>query len=137
MKGDKIYYRKGFKYQLAKTYSIQTDIVGYDIKTDFISLTPSGILTLYEGYASDGPSGPTLDSPSSMRGAFVHDGFYQLERLELISQKERIKIDKLLHDICEEDGMWKYRADVWLWAVRNFGASSANPEHEKPVIEAP
>lgn len=137
MKGDHIYFKDGYKYQLARCYSLQTPIIGYDIKTLFICLESNGILTINKGYAWDGASGPTYDSKSSMRGSLVHDTFYQLEREELISQKEREKIDILLHDICIEDGMWGWRADLWLWAVRKFGIFAANPESDHPPLEAP
>ncbi len=136
-KGDKIYYKKGFKYQLSRCYSLRVNITGHDIDTPFIILSPNGVLAIRKGYAWDGPSGPTFDSKSSMRGSLVHDAFYQLEREELISLKDRRKIDELLHDICIEDGMWKWRADLWLWAVRKFGIFSANPEADHPPTEAP
>jgi hypothetical protein len=137
MIGDKIYYKSGFKYQLARCYSILTTIIGYDIKSPYIELTPKGVLTINKGYAWDGASGPTIDTKSSMRGSLVHDAFYQLEREELISQKERKKIDVELHDICVEDGMWGFRADIWLWAVRKFGIFAASPENDHPPTEAP
>jgi hypothetical protein len=72
-----------------------------------------------------------------MRGSLFHDALYQLLRLELISHKERVKADRLLSDICKEDGMWKWRADGWEKAVHEFGIFAADPEHEKPVIVAP
>lgn len=137
MRGDKIYYKSGYKYQLARCYAGQTPIAGYGILTPFIELTPGGMLTINTGYAWDGASGPTLDTKSSMRGSLVHDAFYQLEREELISQKEREKIDRLLHDICIQDGMWGWRADLWLWAVRKFGIFAASPEADHSPIEAP
>ncbi len=137
MKGDHIYYLDGYKYQLSRAYSVKTSITGYDIETDFIRLEPNGVLTIRAGYAWDGASGPTIDTKSSMRGALVHDAFYQLEREERISQKERAKIDRELHDICVEDGMWGWRADLWLFAVRKFGIFAASPENDHPAIEAP
>lgn len=137
MKGDKIHYRKGYKYQLDGDYSIQTPVTGYNIDTEYIRLTPDGMLTMRHGYAWDGASGTTFDTKSSMRGALVHDGFYDLLRQELISHNERCKVDDLLHDICEEDGMWKWRADLWFIAVRKFGITAADPEHSHPIIEAP
>jgi len=137
MKGDKIYYKSGFKYQLVRCYSLLTPIAGYNVLTSFIQLDPDGILTIKKGYAWDGASGPTLDTKSSMRGSLVHDAFYQLEREEHISQRERKKIDMLLHDICVEDEMWGWRADLWLWAVRKIGIFAASPEADHPPKEAP
>ena len=137
MKGDKITYTSGYKYQLYHDYSLQTQIAGYDIDTEYIKLTPEGMLTVKRGYAWDGASGPTIDTKSSMRGALVHDALYQLLREEKISQHERLTADAMLRDICIEDGMWTWRAQIWYNMVRNFAMSAANAEHEKKILEAP
>lgn len=138
MKGDHIKYTSGYKYQLAEDYTLQTTIIPFkEVNTEFIKLTTTGLLTIKEGYAWDGPSGPTIDTKSSMRGALVHDAGYQLAREELISQHYRIKLDELLHDICVEDGMWRWRARLWYDMVRKFAMSAANAEDEKKIITAP
>ncbi len=56
-----IKYRAGYKYQLAEDYVIETGILGYNIDTEYIKLTPSGTLTIKEGYAWDGCSVPSID----------------------------------------------------------------------------
>jgi hypothetical protein len=61
-------YRKGYKYQIAENDSIQTDIIGYDIDIQFISLDPAGLLTTKSGYASDGCSGPMIDTRAALKG---------------------------------------------------------------------
>jgi hypothetical protein len=99
-------YIKGIKYQLRDDLVTKTGIIGYDIDIKFIKLTLVGILTLRHGYVSDGPSGPTIDTKDFMRGAFVHDGLYELIRRELLPIAERSAADKLLKDICIEDGMY-------------------------------
>ena len=54
-----IEYRGGYKYQLAADYSIKINIKPEkDIDTKFIKLDTKGNLTIIEGYAWDGPSGP-------------------------------------------------------------------------------
>lgn len=135
--GDHIKYYDGYKYVLAEDYSILTPIVGYHALTSSVSLAPDGNLTIRKGFPWDGASGPALDTKSSMRGSLVHDALYQLERDELISMKERPAIDRLLRDICIEDGMWKWRANLWLWIVRRFGVFSAIPEFLHPPQVAP
>lgn len=132
-----IQYRSGYKYQLAADYSMQIDIKGFSILTEFISLSLEGVLFMRSGYASDGPSGLTFDTKSSMRGSFVHDALYQLLRQGLIPAKYRKYIDQLLRDICIEDGMWKWRAKAWYRAVRGFAGFAASTDNRKRVLTAP
>ena len=85
-----IKYRSGYKYQLVEEYQVKvTALPKNDIKTDFIELSPKGMLIIKEGYAWDGPSGPTIDTPNFMRGSLVHYAIYQLLRSELIDEKCR------------------------------------------------
>jgi len=138
MKGDKIGYREGYKYQLAKDYSLKVPVdTPTEINHDFIRLAVDGTLTVREGYAWDGPSGPTIDTPSSMRASLVHDALYQLMREELIGMHNRPIADELLYQICIEDGMWGWRAWFWRREVKKFAAAAAMPENEKAVITAP
>ncbi len=138
MKGDKIYYREGYKYQIVRDYSIQTAIIpDIPIRTDFLCLSKTGVLTIKKGYASDGPSGPTIDTTTAMRGAFVHDAGYQLMRMGLIPEGHRPYFDQLLHDICVEDGMNPVRADIWKEMVSLFAASCAKAGSEQPELVAP
>lgn len=134
---EQIKYREGYKYQLAEDYVITTDILGYEIDIQFIKLDKDGKLTTRSGYAWDGASGPTLDTPDSMRGSLVHDVLYQLMRMGLLPQSLRAYADKLLEDICIEDGMPEFRADYWHFAVDNFAASAADPENQRKVLTAP
>jgi hypothetical protein len=89
----------------------------------------------YRGYAWDGASGPTYDSKSSMRASLVHDALYQLmgEYPELLAW--RLYADDLLYKICQQDGMWPFRAYLWKKAVNWFGEDAA----EKPdkILTAP
>jgi hypothetical protein len=137
MKGDKIYYRKGFKYQLVKCYSVLTKIIGFIAKTPYLELTSNGVLTINKGYAWDGASGPTIDTKSSMRGSLVHDAGYQLLRLELIPQSTRPLWDDELHDITVEDGMWHWRAEGWEEVVSHLAAGAARAGSEPEILEAP
>ena len=135
-----VYYKKGYKYQLAKTCRIQTDIFPKDIiSIDHITLDVNGVLTAFVGYAWDGPSGITIDTKTFMRGSLWHDVLYELMRKELIpcTLKNKQKADKLLRDICLEDGMWPIRA-WWVYvAVDKFGRGSTLPKNRKKVHRAP
>lgn len=132
-----IKYRKGYKYQLAETYTTKLDLIGYDIDTEFIKLTLIGILTIKSGYAWDGASGPTLDTPDTMRGSLEHDALYQLMRMEFLTQSVREFADNRLKETCMEDGMPEFRADYWLFGVNTFAGPSAMPKNKREVIIAP
>lgn len=133
-----IRYQHGYKYQLYETYShrlinkISTD---KDIKTRFIELSTDGILTIKQGYASDGPSGISLDTKSFMRGAFVHDALFQLMREGRLDRSQKDAADAELRDVCLQDGMMKIRAWWVFQAVQRFGKSSTI--NNKQVIIAP
>jgi len=132
-----IKYKEGFKYQLAEDYEVDIGIIGYECDLKFIKLTLSGVLLIRNGYAWDGPSGPTFDTPDFMRGSLVHDALYQLMRLNVLSQAERNPADKLLRTICLEDGMPEFRADYVFAGVNGFGKRYADPKNKKVVIIAP
>lgn len=133
-----IHYKEGYCYQLVKTYKVQTSVCPPDsIKTDYIGLTQSGLLTIKKGYAWDGPSGPAIDTPNFMRGSLVHDALYQLLRLGLLTPDYRKLADEELRRICKEDGMSAVRA-WWVYtAVRVGGASSAEADNDNPILTAP
>lgn len=126
MKGDKIKYRDGYKYQLVCDYSVSIPIrPKEDIEIEFITLSRDGLLLIKHGYAWDGPSGPTIDTRTSMRGSLVHDVLYQLIRDGYLNQLHREDADIILRDILIEDGMPELRAEIWYKAVRLFGERNA------------
>jgi len=133
-----IAYRKGYKYQLAYDYEVKTGIYLLDdIDTEYISLSKGGLVKISEGYAWDGPSGPTIDTPNFMRGSLIHDALYQLLRNRLLPQSYRERADNLLHQVCLEDGMSAIRA-YYVWKFVNmFAEDAASPEKIKKIIWAP
>lgn len=138
-KGDRIRYRAGYKYQLVNDYQVQLRFVrpAYDIETEFIRLTRDGVLWTRHGYAWDGPSGPTRDTPDSMRGSLVHDALYQLMRDGWLSLEYRGKADREFLVILLEDNMNPTRASLWYTAVMLAAEKSATPAGEHPMLEAP
>ena len=133
-----IKYRAGYKYQLLDAYTCSTRIFpGRDITTPWVGLNTAGMITLRKGYASDGPSGPTIDTKSAMRGSFIHDAGYALIRAGLMPQSSRKQWDELYERICIEDGMSKIRAWVHFKALRAFGWKASDPESESQVLTAP
>jgi hypothetical protein len=134
-----IAYKKGYKYQLREAYSTNIGIKpNQDIATDYIALTSEGTITVKDGYAWDGPSGLTIDTLNFMRGSLVHDALYQLMREGHLDKGEyREQADRLLREMCKEDGMNRLRASLVYRGVRIGGDPSADPAHKKPIIKAP
>jgi hypothetical protein len=133
-----IKYREGYKYQLAEDYSVQTRLIGYDIDTEYIRLTPDGILTMKHGYSWDGCSGPTVDDETNMRGGLGHDGKYQLMRMGLLPQECREIADEELKQDCLEDGMWRIRAWWYFEGVDHFATNAAKCGSDPyPILTAP
>jgi hypothetical protein len=132
-----IEYKTGFKYQLTKTCVYKSVITGYNISTRYITLKEDGTLTIYAGYAWDGPSGPAVDSLNFMRASLIHDALYQLIREGHLPPTERYMADKILQYICREDGMSKLRAWWVFVGVDKFAAGAADPNSKKKIIRAP
>ena len=117
-----------YKYQLTESEATQlgegfTDVIA---ENPYIILV-CGCLMVKEGYAWDGPSGPTVDTLTFLRGSLVHDALYQLIREGLIEKSLRIEADRLLRRVCLEDGMSRFRAWYVYRMVRAFGKSSVKP----------
>ena len=113
---------KKYKYQLQKTFSLKINIYpASKISTDYIGLEKNGILTVYKGYAWDGPSGPAIDFKSYMRGSLVHDVLYQLMREKLIDYSNKEYADRLFEKMICEDGIFKSAAKVSYFALKIFG----------------
>ena len=135
----KICYRKlhRYKYQVLEPYTLKTDLkpVGpiREEVAKYLFLSPEGVLSIGEYYAWDGPSGPTIDTKSFMRGSLVHDALYQLMREGILDHKEhRKRADEILRKICREDGMCAVRAWYVYYALRIFAGVCAKPREEPP-----
>ena len=113
--------------------------------------SPDGTLFIADGYAWDGPSGPTIDTSDTMRASLYHDVGYQLMRKGLLAIEFKDRFDRLLERILIEDGlelvrllekmgglvnkakaMWirntiKPRAAMWYQAVSKFAGSACKP----------
>ena len=135
-----IHYRGGYKYQLRRPYTLNVAVnPASEIAIGtFIILTPDGTLTIGQGYAWDGPSGPTVDTKNFMRGSLVHDALYQLMRNGLLDEEQwRKPADQELERICREDGMFWLRRRWVYAAVRWFAKQSASTESKKSDVTAP
>jgi hypothetical protein len=136
---DYILYRSDYKYQLADDYLINIPIrPKNNITTEFIDLDTDGNLTVKDGYAWDGPSGPVIDTEENMRASLIHDALYQLMRNEKIrSRTHRKAADQIFKDICKEDGVSNFWASAYYKALRKFGKPAASPQNKKEITRAP
>ena len=119
---------KRVKYLVTKEFVVDTGIRGFVCSTPYTLLSKDGFLRIRAGNLFDGPSGPTLDTKNFMTGAAVHDALYVFCRRGCLPQSVRLEADELLHAICLDHGMSKFRAWYVKRGVRRFGASSASRE---------
>lgn len=136
---DALYYGEGYRYQVkVKPCSVQTAILGYNIDTEFYSLTPDGVLTGKVGYAWDGASGwLTIQTKSNRRGSLFHDILYQMLRAGQLPHDPCFHLaNEELRKICLRDKMMKFRADYFFKAVEDFGNAAAAIQPEK-ILKAP
>ena len=135
----KIAYRslKNYKYQLMRKYEYMTKLrLKKELKIGhFVRLFKSGKILIKEGYAWNGPSGPTIDTKTFMRGSLVHDAFYQIMRSGKLPLIHRKYIDELLGKMCKEDGMSSIRIWYVVKMVKLFAKGSAKPQKERTKIE--
>lgn len=133
-----IRYAEGYAFQLRETACIRVAIrPAQTIRTDWIELTADGWLTLQNGYAWDGPSGPAFKTKTFMRASAVHDALYQLMRLGLLPAECRAAADDEMRRICLEDGMWRIRAWWCHRGVRLGAGFAADPANLSPDQYAP
>jgi len=129
---ENVYYRKGFKYQVARLCVMQSTVYpSHDIITKFYEIHTDGIILGRIGYAYDGASGPTFDSKCAMRPALGHDIVYQAMREGLLDWRFKDAIDDDFYGWLIEDGMWRWRAIRWYDAVSKYGGKEGeNPYQE-------
>jgi hypothetical protein len=132
----RIAYRSGYKYQLAATYVGALHFFPpCSVDHPYFQLRPDGTIIVRASYCYDGPSGPTIDTPSAMRGSLIHDVLYQAMRGGLLPRKCKGAADRELEIVCVEDGMIRLRARAWRMAVNEFGSVTGEPE--RPILHAP
>ena len=133
-----LYFSKGYKYQVRKDYYIKLAITPYaPINLEHVNMQMDGSTIICSGYSWDGASGPTIDTLNTMIGSLVHDVIYQLIRLNLIREDYKDYADQMIHDICVEDGMNRFRAWYWLKGLHWFGGAACEPSGEPLILVAP
>ena len=114
--------------------SHSSNIVGLYIHTDYGRIDSDGGITIFKNYCYDGGSGPAVDTKTAMTGSLFHDFLYQLMREGILHKSYKDIADRLLEQICIENGMWKARANWWYWAVRSFAKRSLEPSKDHRII---
>ncbi len=131
-----IHYRSGYKYQLTHPYARRLSFnTGRSYQHRYFRLD-GDLLLLYDGYAWDGPSGPTIDTDDFMQGAVVHDVGYQLIRLGVLPPEMRKLFDEELKLMCQQDGMWAIRRKFHFVILRLVGKGAATGP-ERPIRTSP
>ena len=109
------------KYELTRTYSCMVPVIGHEVVRPRVVLMPDGILAVYPPYRWDGPSGPTLDTPSVMRASLAHDVLYGMIARGELPDNARKQVDQLFRRQLLDDKTWRLRS-WWMYAaVRLFG----------------
>jgi len=131
--------KDGYKYQLKADYVSNIGIKpNHPVDLKYVALSEDGKITIRNGYAWDGPSGPTIDTLNFMRGSLVHDALYQLMREgELDAGAWKEQADRLLQEMCKDDGMSSLRAWGVYQGVRVFGRPATSSRNLKRLIYAP
>lgn len=132
-------YISGFKYQVQDDFFIKIPCLSQfaPLETFYFSIKEDGSVLLKKGFASDGPSGPTIDTPDSIAGAFIHDMLYECMRKGLIPRDFRKTSDKIIRDVCIKHGMPKIRAWMWYYMLRWFGEKNVLASSRRKVKFAP
>jgi len=130
-------YRKGYKYQLAETDSWTTCFRPAEplrSESGRISMSMDGLMTIREGYASDGPSGPTIDRKENMYAGIGHDGLYQLMREGLLNCNQWRRADEDYGLWLLQSGSWKITAAVNVAGLALMRGKYAQPAQRKEVF---
>lgn len=128
-----------YKYLVTEDLSYGTNMRGFETEIldssgeQLALLVASGMLAVRRGYAWDGPSGPTIDTPDWMDASLVHDVFYQMIRRGQLPLRKRRLADCEMFHLCVASGMSKVRARYSYLAVRIFGLPAASPYLRKLI----
>lgn len=148
-----VYYRTGYRHQLAEEFEIHRGIFPVkDGGNDYVSLSPDGLLKIQKGYAWDGASGPAINTPSFVRPSLVHDAYCQLWSMGVIDDAGRAMADRLLGEMLRDDlntiadrSPWHVRwflkalavvRPIWVVAAVSWYSGVAAPSHDQ-ILTAP
>lgn len=115
------------EFELIIAHREETGICGYIYDDKKVSLDIYGEIVIKPAFYW-GASGPTIDTKSSRRGSCVHDAlFYLSDKGVFQGNSSKIilgRANKLIYNMCIEDGMFYWRAKGWYKALQ-FASGSA------------
>ena len=120
------YERLDWKYRLLESYEYllprkwHKATRHWSVSDHFFDCSP-GRVEGKQGYAWDGPSGPTIDTGNTLRASLIHDILYQSIIDKKLPLKDRKLADHIFLGILKEDGVSLVRRYLWFWTVRLFG----------------
>ena len=134
-----IKYKSGYKYQTALQHKTMISITGHDAESEFVSLSPEGLLLIRSGYAWDGPTGYVLHTyrQRMMRGSLYHDALYQLMREGVLGRDHRQDADDVFLTTILEDKTPATLAHTAYRLIRMFGNKFTSPTQRKTIHCAP
>lgn len=134
-----IKYKSGYKYQTALQHKTMIPITGHDAESEFVSLSPEGLLLIRSGYAWDGPTGYVLHTyrQRMMRGSLYHDALYQLMREEQLDREHRQEADDVFLLTILEDKTPSVLAHTAYRLIRLVGGKFTSPTQKKVIHCAP
>ncbi len=123
-----------YKYQTRHDVTWETGITPEEVfESPFIAMDSTGRLTIKGGYAWDGASGGMPDSGTNMRSSLVHDALYQAMRNGFLGLHHRDAADRLFADMCKQDGMWHWLANLAYLVLKYFGTPNAEPQDRDEI----
>lgn len=90
-------FKRGYKYILTEPCTLPTGILGEYFDQPYYAMNLEGEFTLKKHYASDGPSGPTIDTNDTLIASFLHDGLMQAFNDGLLFESHKKIIDRVFH----------------------------------------
>ena len=127
------------EFTLLEDVIIKTYIVGFEYEDDYAKLDKYGNLTVKKGFYF-GASGCTFDTESCRLAACIHDALYWISQCGGFRRTYddhtpddfaiRLEADMIFYDLCIDNGMYVWRANLWLHFLRRYGkkAWKADPE---------
>jgi hypothetical protein len=117
---------EGYKYLVAERVTYAVPELGQACVTHRLFTLSEGMLVVEAGYAWNGPSGPTVDTPASINASLPHDVVYQCICTGLLAASYKPSGDAILHRLMREYPAkfqtWaNIRARYYLWGVQLGG----------------
>ena len=131
-----LFFTDGHKYQARCQMIYFTNICGYEIITDLITLRKDGWMLIESYFAWDGASGPAIDTYNNMRGSQAHDALASLMRMGLLPMRYIEPSNRLIQRLMIEDGAHPWRAVAYKAALDRT-SFWANPKYERQLNAAP